>query len=204
MGAQDHFNILSNMKELFIMSSTSLLHIWRERVQKDSIGLNLALLEFRNLTFETIPQGSSATIQRKRQRPLSDVDGEVFRSNKKRRLRLHLITSRLSRPFSFPATYIYNRNRSNSAWARKPVERGAIWKAAMANHCRLRILAAQQKQEQRAQRPILPPNVARLRPALRPSPLGHSQYAACDLEVEDDENDCGHVGDDEDKPVALK
>ncbi|CAD6444287.1 1f57906d-c9c8-4f46-8503-38a1268884cc [Sclerotinia trifoliorum] len=45
----------------------------------------------------------------KRARPLSDVDGKgnsVEEGRKKRRLRLHLITSRLSRPFSVPATNI--------------------------------------------------------------------------------------------------
>ncbi|KAK5994393.1 hypothetical protein PT974_04867 [Cladobotryum mycophilum] len=47
----------------------------------------------------------------KRRRPRSDIDGpntlEV--SRKKRRLRSHLITSRLSQPFSQPATHILNR-----------------------------------------------------------------------------------------------
>jgi hypothetical protein len=44
----------------------------------------------------------------KRHRPLTDVDGERSskKRKKKRRLRLFLITSRLSRPFSAPPTYI--------------------------------------------------------------------------------------------------
>lgn len=45
----------------------------------------------------------------KRARALSDVDGKgnsVEEGRKKRRLRLHLVTSRLSRPFSVPATNI--------------------------------------------------------------------------------------------------
>ncbi|KAH8653723.1 hypothetical protein BX600DRAFT_440779 [Xylariales sp. PMI_506] len=47
----------------------------------------------------------------KRQRPLHDVDGPgtSHLSCKKRRLRLQLITSRLSQPFSLPATHILNR-----------------------------------------------------------------------------------------------
>ncbi|WYZ39696.1 hypothetical protein EsH8_IV_000037 [Colletotrichum jinshuiense] len=47
----------------------------------------------------------------KRRRAESDVDGPYTAalSCKKRRLRLHLITSRLSQPFSLPATHIINR-----------------------------------------------------------------------------------------------
>ena len=52
----------------------------------------------------------------KRTRPLSDVDGNLNANavnegpgRKKRRLRLHLITSRLSRPFSVPASYKHAR-----------------------------------------------------------------------------------------------
>ncbi|KAK2041222.1 hypothetical protein LZ31DRAFT_20113 [Colletotrichum somersetense] len=47
----------------------------------------------------------------KRQRAKSDIDGPhtAALSCKKRRLRLHLITSRLSQPFSLPATHIINR-----------------------------------------------------------------------------------------------
>ncbi|OLN85488.1 hypothetical protein CCHL11_08045 [Colletotrichum chlorophyti] len=48
----------------------------------------------------------------KRRRADSDVDGPhtAALSCKKRRLRLHLITSRLSQPFSLPATHIINRD----------------------------------------------------------------------------------------------
>lgn len=47
----------------------------------------------------------------KRRRPDTDVDGvnTACLGCKKRRLLRHLITSRLSRPFSFPATHILNR-----------------------------------------------------------------------------------------------
>lgn len=47
----------------------------------------------------------------KRPRPSTDIDGHNTSTLpcKKRRLRLHLVTSRLSRPFSLPATHILNR-----------------------------------------------------------------------------------------------
>ncbi|TEA15266.1 hypothetical protein C8034_v002460 [Colletotrichum sidae] len=52
----------------------------------------------------------------KRRRAESDVDGPhtAALSSKKRRLRLHLITSRLSQPFSLPATHIINRDGAAS------------------------------------------------------------------------------------------
>ncbi|KAH0424993.1 hypothetical protein CcaCcLH18_11212 [Colletotrichum camelliae] len=52
----------------------------------------------------------------KRRRPDSDVDGPhtAALSSKKRRLRLHLITSRLSQPYSLPATHIINRDGAAS------------------------------------------------------------------------------------------
>jgi len=170
------------------MSSKSLLQIWCKRVEKNSVGLLLVPLQFENLTFETIPPaGSSASIQRKRQRPLSDVDGELSTSKKKRRLRRYLITSRLSPAFSSPATYIYDGGIKSTAFARKSTERGAIWKAAMVNRCRLRRLAAQQVVEQQPrQRATLTPTFGRRRPTLRPSPLGQSHYIARDLEFDED------------------
>ncbi|KAF3797905.1 hypothetical protein GCG54_00007958 [Colletotrichum gloeosporioides] len=52
----------------------------------------------------------------KRRRPDSDVDGPhtAALSSKKRRLRLHLITSRLSQPYSLPATHIIHRDGAAS------------------------------------------------------------------------------------------
>lgn len=52
----------------------------------------------------------------KRTRPIHDVDGPhtEFLSCKKRRLRRDLITSRLSRPYSMPATHIIHREASAS------------------------------------------------------------------------------------------
>ncbi|KAJ2905918.1 uncharacterized protein MKZ38_003706 [Zalerion maritima] len=59
----------------------------------------------------TVSFRPSQKLSQKRRRPLTDVDGidTAELSVKKRRLRLHLITSRLSRPFSLPATHILNR-----------------------------------------------------------------------------------------------
>ncbi|KPM36389.1 hypothetical protein AK830_g10168 [Neonectria ditissima] len=52
----------------------------------------------------------------KRRRNISDVDGfnTVDMSSKKRRLRIDLITSRLSQPYSQPATHILNREGQDS------------------------------------------------------------------------------------------
>ncbi|CAK7203128.1 hypothetical protein SEUCBS139899_005857 [Sporothrix eucalyptigena] len=57
------------------------------------------------------PLPSSSRPSLKRRRPLSDVDGPNTADLccKKRRLRRFLITSRLSQPFSQPATHILNR-----------------------------------------------------------------------------------------------
>ncbi|RKU44114.1 hypothetical protein DL546_002743 [Coniochaeta pulveracea] len=59
------------------------------------------------------PHGQLSTPEQalKRRRPTSDVDGPntATLGCKKRRLRRNLITSRLSRPFSLPATHIINR-----------------------------------------------------------------------------------------------
>ncbi|KAF7865480.1 hypothetical protein EAF04_006454 [Stromatinia cepivora] len=68
----------------------------------------------------SFPSFASASLpyRSKRARALSDVDGNgnsVEEGRKKRRLRLHLITSRLSRPFSVPATNINIANRGGSA-----------------------------------------------------------------------------------------
>ncbi|KAI0512817.1 hypothetical protein F5B22DRAFT_295589 [Xylaria bambusicola] len=54
--------------------------------------------------------------QRKRIRTLDDVDGPgtAALSCKKRRLLLHLVTSRLSRPFSLPATHILIRESGDN------------------------------------------------------------------------------------------
>lgn len=57
---------------------------------------------------------TTTTTTRKRRRPAHDVDGPHTErlSCKKRRLRRDLITSRLSRPYSMPATHIIHREAS--------------------------------------------------------------------------------------------
>ncbi|KAK1507860.1 uncharacterized protein CCOS01_16166 [Colletotrichum costaricense] len=61
-----------------------------------------------NFVFSSQPSSFNRV---KRARAESDVDGPYTAglSCKKRRLRLHLITSRLSQPYSLPATHIINR-----------------------------------------------------------------------------------------------
>ncbi|KAB5511662.1 hypothetical protein GE09DRAFT_981654 [Coniochaeta sp. 2T2.1] len=61
--------------------------------------------------FSLLPLSQRPRQSIKRPRPLSDVDGPYTANQacKKRRLRKDMVTSRLSRPFSFPATHIINR-----------------------------------------------------------------------------------------------
>ncbi|KAL1980162.1 hypothetical protein VTN96DRAFT_4593 [Rasamsonia emersonii] len=85
----------------------------------------------------------------KRRRLSNDVDGDVDSdeppsAKKKRRLRLVLITSRLSPPFSIPATYIVSRGTSKIAvWARQRalgLGRCSLRKAAILNRVQRRAL----------------------------------------------------------------
>ncbi|KAL2221775.1 hypothetical protein M432DRAFT_636448 [Thermoascus aurantiacus ATCC 26904] len=74
----------------------------------------------------------------------NDVDGEgsAGTQKKKRRLRLILVTSRLSPPFSLPATYIASRGLSKIAvWAKqKAPGRSLLRKVAIMNRVRKRAL----------------------------------------------------------------
>jgi hypothetical protein len=145
----------------------------------------------------------------KRGRPLSDVDGETPEagSKKKRRLRLFLITSRLSLPFSAPPTHIVDRGPSKIAvWAKqKALGRNLLRKTAIMNQVRKMQVAArevQQRQMEIARQEFLRhqsciaqiPRRAYL--PLPPSPLGLSNYDALDLEDEayTDENADGAEG----------
>jgi len=130
----------------------------------------------------------------KRRRALSDVDGDGNEGRKKRRLRLHLITSRLSRPFSQPATNIVDHGISKIAvWAKnKSLTRGSLRKAAIMNRVRMRIDAAKDSMRQERERTrdtmalrqvvVQKPRYYDL--PLPPSPLGLSNYDALDLEDE--------------------
>lgn len=76
---------------------------------------------------------------RKRCRAMADIDGEHSCTyKKKRRLRLFLITSRLSPQFSHPATNIVDRGNSKIAvWAKqKALGRNLLRKAAILNRIR--------------------------------------------------------------------
>jgi hypothetical protein len=88
------------------------------------------------LTFlpQPLPSGS-----RKRGRAAADIDGEhSCMQKKKRRLRLVLITSRLSPQYSYPATNIVDRGSSKIAvWAKqKGLGQNMLRKAAILNRIR--------------------------------------------------------------------
>jgi len=131
----------------------------------------------------------------KRRRALSDVDGDGNEGRKKRRLRLHLITSRLSRPFSQPASNIVNRGISKTAaWAKnRAIGKNVLRKVAIMNRVRIRMDAAKdfmrQEQERGKQTMALREIVAQkprcLEAPLPPSPLGLSNYDALDLDDDD-------------------
>ena len=84
---------------------------------------------------------STASTALKRVRPTTDVDGEgsEYKQKKKRRLRLDLITSRLSQPYATPTTYIVGRG--NIKLKRRPRRRysglGILRMAALINSTRI-------------------------------------------------------------------
>ena len=86
------------------------------------------------------PKAQSIAPQRdspKRVRPRADVDGEGSEDaqNKKRRHRLDLVTSRLSRPYASPTTHIASRGEPRIAvWARRKAPgKNVLRKAAIIN-----------------------------------------------------------------------
>jgi len=85
---------------------------------------------------------------RKRSRAVADIDGDnSCIQKKKRRLRLFLITSRLSPQFSHPATNIVDRGSSKIAvWAKqKSLGRNLLRKAAILNGIRRRALLTREE-----------------------------------------------------------
>ena len=105
------------------------------------------------LTFRPRPPPAQP---RKRCRPVTDIDGEqscIFR--KKRRLRLFLITSRLSPEFSHPASNIVDRGTSRIAvWAKqRALGRNLLRKAAILNSMRRRALAVRRESQEQLARP---------------------------------------------------
>lgn len=129
---------------------------------------------------------------------------------KKRRLRLDLITSRLSRPYATPSTHIVSRGASKIAiWARqKAFERTSLRKAAIMNRIRIKREAVREAERKRLElgrrlylystpdlidhdivtdgyRPPKPSPTQkphRQYTPLCPSPLGLSDYDALDQE----------------------
>jgi hypothetical protein len=140
----------------------------------------------------SLPVASSRPF--KRRRALSDVDGGGSEGRKKRRLRLHLITSRLSRPFSQPASNIVNRGISKVAiWGakNKALGKSILRKAAIMNRVRMSMDAAKDfmRREQERKKEMLSLREIVIKPRLHemplpPSPLGLSAYDALDLEDE--------------------
>ncbi|KAH7371234.1 hypothetical protein BKA66DRAFT_396599, partial [Pyrenochaeta sp. MPI-SDFR-AT-0127] len=87
---------------------------------------------------------------KKRSRAVADIDGEhSCMQKKKRRLRLFLITSRLSPQFSHPATNIVDRGSSKIAvWAKqKALGRNLLRKAAILNRIKRRAILAREAEE---------------------------------------------------------
>jgi hypothetical protein len=139
----------------------------------------------------------------KRRRALSDVDGDSSEGRKKRRLRLQLITSRLSRPFSQPASNIVVRGTSKVVlWGAGKRRPGVLRKAAIMNLIRKKMDAAKdimRMQHERSHAAIKLKEISSHKQPrtasflLPPSPLGLSNYDALDLEdnamVDDDDGD---------------
>lgn len=124
----------------------------------------------------------------KRRRPLWDIDGGLCERKKKRRLRLNLVTSRLSQPYSCPATNIIGRGASKVAvWAKtKKLDKDILRKAAIMNKMRR---SPQVMQAIKFVKDAATAQIKALRkqvdwPKPRPSPLGLSNYDALDLEDE--------------------
>ncbi|KAF9736543.1 hypothetical protein PMIN06_004825 [Paraphaeosphaeria minitans] len=93
----------------------------------------------------SFPPGSPPSPPCKRRRATADVDGEhSCLHKKKRRLRLFLITSRLSPQFSHPATNIVDRGSSKIAvWAKqRALGRNILRKAAILNRIRWKSICA--------------------------------------------------------------
>lgn len=139
----------------------------------------------------------------KRRRALSDVDGDGNEGRKKRRLRFIFCTSRLSRPFSQPASNIVNRGVGTkiAIWGKSRALGGDLLrKAAIMNRVRIRMDAAKdfmRQQEQRGRETLALREIVVQKPRyhelpLPPSPLGLSNYDALDLEDELDEPEDDH------------
>ena len=92
-------------------------------------------------------------MSRKRTRPQTDVDGEGSENtqNKKRRLSLELMTSRLSRPYATPSTHIINRKPVKTGpWTRRDFSgKNLLRRAAILNSMRIKKEDVAKKTRQR-------------------------------------------------------
>ncbi|KAL8758647.1 MAG: hypothetical protein Q9199_001325 [Rusavskia elegans] len=94
-------------------------------------------------TFTLASRALDSPSSLKRGRPQSDVEGEdlVDTQRKKRRLRVDLVTSRLSQPYASPATHINSSRRTQrlGPWARPRFRvRSPLRRAAILNSSRIR------------------------------------------------------------------
>ncbi|KAL2075669.1 hypothetical protein VTL71DRAFT_612 [Oculimacula yallundae] len=180
----------------------SMVQIFRDKESfKDTFTFKFSAGPSLKFSFDS-PLSAPAPSNRpfKRRRALSDVDGEGNEGRKKRRLRLNLITSRLSRPFSQPASNIVNRGVNKiPVWGakNKALSNNLLRKAAIMNRVRRRMDAARDymrmEQEKTRERLSLREIVIQ-KPRchdlpLPPSPLGLSNYDALDLEDELEDED---------------
>jgi hypothetical protein len=185
-----------------------MVHIlWGKESSKDTFTFTFSAGPTLKFSFDSpisLPVASHKPF--KRRRALSDVDGDGNEGRKKRRLRLHLITSRLSRPFSQPASNIVNHGIGKiPVWGAKNKGHGknVLRKAAIMNRVRRSMDAAKDfmrlEQERRKEKLSLRELVLQKPRShdlpLPPSPLGLSNYDALDLEDhhldEDDEYEEG-------------
>jgi hypothetical protein len=115
-------------------------------IEGSTLHFNILSRSTMNLTF--LPR-QPLRGSKKRTRAVADIDGEhSCVQKKKRRLRLFLITSRLSPQFSFPATNIVDRGSSKIAvWAKqKALGRNLLRKAAILNGVRRRLILTKEAQ----------------------------------------------------------
>ena len=99
----------------------------------------------------------------KRRRPLCDVDGTDTLGKKKRRLRLNLITSRLSKPFSSPASNVVDHGiKKVNAWKKgsgtiPAIAKDNLRKVAIMNCVKRQIDEMKMGGERRKREMMLPP-----------------------------------------------
>lgn len=115
---------------------------------------------FTKLCFDVAPPKISSRQGFKRLRARNDVDGEGSENmqKKKRRLRRDLITSRLSRPYATPSSYIASRGASHIAKRgrqRLPGRNVLLRKAAIINWTRIRSIDKTKHDQIKMQKQLL-------------------------------------------------